>query len=131
MLRPDDHIAQLEHVVRTQMAAIDKLRDEVAQIEAENRRLLGWIMGDAPDALLALQKVYSNPRTTEPNVIKAASAALSYERPKPASQTNVTFSLLNYLEKRRLADLEAKAKVVEHAPAGSILGHDGGPEPAA
>jgi len=56
MMSPADHIARLEYVVREQMTVIDQLR-------AENRRLLGWIMGDEPDALTTLQRIYSDPNT--------------------------------------------------------------------
>jgi hypothetical protein len=71
----------LKQIVRMQMAEIDRLRAEVEQHQAENRRLLEWIMGEGPDALLTLQKIYSDPRTSVPNAIKSATAALKVEHP--------------------------------------------------
>jgi hypothetical protein len=98
MMSPADHIARLEYVVREQMTVIDQLR-------AENRRLLNWIMGDEPDALLALQKVYSDPKTSVPDVIKSASAALGYERSKPA-QVSVVIDFKERVRNARLRQLE-------------------------
>ena len=91
-------MADLKQIVQLQMAEIDKLR-------AENRRLLGWIMGDEPDALLALQKVYSDPKTSVPDVIKSASAALGYERSKPA-QVSVVIDFKERVRNARLRQLE-------------------------
>jgi hypothetical protein len=131
MLSPADHICQLEHCVRTQMDVIDQLR-------AENRRLLDWIMGDGPDALLALQKVYSDPKTSEPNVIKAASAALSFERSKPAAEVVVYADFKERVRNARLkADaklraqwaLEDQAKTIEGTVLGSSLASDHGGDP--
>jgi hypothetical protein len=72
-----DKIAQLEYVIREQMAEIDQLRAEVAG-------LVDWIAG-GQDALSALQAAYVDPRSTPTNKIRAASSAIAYERSKPAS----------------------------------------------
>src|SRR6516165_8706196 len=72
-----DKIAQLEYVIREQMAEIDQLRAEVAA-------LVDWIAGQK-DALSALQAAYVDPRTTQTNKIRAAASAIAYERSKPAS----------------------------------------------
>ena len=74
-----DKIAQLEHVIREQMAEIDQLRAEIGA-------LVDWIAGDK-DALSALQAAYVDPRSTPTNKIRAASSAIAYERSKPASVT--------------------------------------------
>jgi hypothetical protein len=74
-----DKIAQLEYVIREQMAEIDQLRAEVAA-------LVDWIAGEK-DALSALQAAYVDPRSTPTNKIRAASSAIAYERSKPASVT--------------------------------------------
>ena len=79
MLSPADQIAQLEYVIREQMAEIDQLRAEVAG-------LVDWIAG-GQDALSALQAAYVDPRSTPTNKIRAASSAIAYERSKPASVT--------------------------------------------
>ena len=74
-----DKIAQLEYVIREQMAEIDQLRAEVAAP-------VDWIAGEK-DALSALQAAYVDPRSTPTNKIRAASSAIAYERSKPASVT--------------------------------------------
>jgi hypothetical protein len=74
-----DKIAQLEHVIREQMAEIDQLRAEIGA-------LVDWIAGEK-DALSALQAAYVDPRSTPTNKIRAASSAIAYERSKPASVT--------------------------------------------
>jgi hypothetical protein len=133
MLSPADHIVQLEHVVRTQMTAIDELRGQLGQLRTENQRLLNWIMGDEPDALTALQRVYSDPKTSVPDVIKSANAALPFERSKPAS-VSVVLDFKEKVRNIRLRTLEQDrarwaaedaAKTIEHQ--GTILGSDGDP----
>jgi hypothetical protein len=150
--------SQYAQVARLQHAELERLHAELDQLRAENQRLLAWIMGDGPDALTALQRVYSDPKTTEPNVVRAASAALPFERSKPPTM-NVNAGILDfkeYVRSIRLRQaakdkakwaLEAEAKVIEHEPktpwpppkqppldleaepAPTILGE--GPEPAA
>jgi len=77
--------AELDAALHETLDENDALRAEIAALQAENRRLQDWIMGDEPDALTTLQRVYSDPQTDVPNVIKSASAALGYERSKPAA----------------------------------------------
>ena len=77
MTSPADQIAQLEYVIREQMAEIDQLRAEVAG-------LVDWIAG-GQDALSALQAAYIDPRSTPTNKIRAAASEIAYERSKPAS----------------------------------------------
>jgi hypothetical protein len=136
-----DQIAELASVVRDQMAEIDRLRadngrlrtenERIDKLRAENRRLLDWIMGEEPDALLALQKVYSDPKTSENNVIKAAASALPFERGKPA-QVVIEVDFRERVRNARLRQLEldkaewARQDAAKLAP--TILGHDGGPE---
>jgi hypothetical protein len=84
MTSPADQIAQLEYVIREQMAEIDQLRAEVAG-------LVDWIAGEK-DALSALQAAYVDPRSTPTNKIRAASSAIAYERSKPASVTSLSIS---------------------------------------
>src|SRR5262252_10338165 len=79
-----DRVIQLEHVVREQMAEIDRLRAIVDQRDAEIGALVDWIAGEK-DALSALQAAYVDPRSTPTNKIRAASSAIAYERSKPAS----------------------------------------------
>jgi hypothetical protein len=84
MIPPADYIAQLEGVVREQMAEIDALRATVGQRDAEIAELVAWVGGDA-DALAALQALYINPRTSPAIKAKAAIGAIAFERSKPAS----------------------------------------------
>jgi hypothetical protein len=116
-------MADLKQIVQLQMAEIDQLR-------AENQRLVAWIMGDAPDALTTLQKVYSDPKTSVPDVIRSCNAALPFEKAKPAQTVNNIHTLFDTLERAHQRDRElrqANAKVIEHAPAtGTVLGEGQG-----
>jgi hypothetical protein len=78
---PQQKLDRFECVIRLQMTEIDKLRDE-------NKRLVDWIMGDA-DALTTLQRTYLDPKTLTSDRIKAAGAAIAYERPKLSVQVHV------------------------------------------
>ena len=64
-------------IIGQQNMAIEKLlaeRDELrALLEANGQKL---------DALTCLQRVYNNPKAGETNRIKAAAAAIGFERPK-------------------------------------------------
>jgi hypothetical protein len=84
MMSPADYIAQLESVVREQMAEIDQLRAAIGQKDAELDGLIAWIATDA-DALGALQSVYADPRSSPAIKTKAAIGAIAFERSKPAS----------------------------------------------
>src|SRR5262249_12947733 len=93
----EQKLSRYECVLDAQMAEIDRLRGEV-------QRLLDWIMGDA-DAHTCLQAVYNDPNASQGNRVKAASAALPFERPKlsaepPLIRFNV-IPLPQLLEERR------------------------------
>ena len=133
-----DKIAQLEYVIREQMAEIDQLRAEVAG-------LVDWIAGEK-DALSALQAAYVDPRSTPTNKIRAAASAIAYERSKPASVT-VVVDFKERVRNARLRTLELQkqewARLAEQPKLDldgrtppTSLGHDGGseaeaPDPAA
>ena len=138
MTSPADQFAQLEYVIREQMAEIDQLRAEVAG-------LVDWIAGEK-DALSALQAAYVDPRSTPTNKIRAAASAIAYERSKPASVTvvvdfkeRVRSARLRTLElqKQEWARQEAQPQLDLDAPTPeTILGgdHEGEalvPDPAA
>jgi hypothetical protein len=116
MITPTQQIARLEYVVREQMAEIDRLRAEVSN-------LVGWIMDDR-DALATLQAIYTDREASEANRIKAAAAAIGFERPKVAGTTNVL--MIDFRERVRQARLKApyvETKVIEpltieHEPRG-------------
>ena len=92
-MTPDQRIARLEYVVREQMAEISRQRDEID-------RLLGWINGDT-DALTTLQGVYLDPEESAGNKIKAAAAAIGYERPKMATTASRSWSTSESVSARR------------------------------
>jgi hypothetical protein len=143
MMSPADYIAQLESVVREQMAEIDQLRAAIGQKDQELDVLVGWIAGDA-DALGALQAVYADPRSSPANKIKAAASAIAFERSKPAS-VSVVVDFKSRVRDTRLHTVELRKQEwarqtepldLDAPPSPTILGgdHEGealGPEPAA
>jgi hypothetical protein len=99
---------EYKHVVRQQIAEIDKLR-------IENQALVDWIQGDS-DALTCLQTIYNSSTASEGNKVRAAAAAIGYERPKMMA-TNLV--VLDFRERVRQARLKAplvEPKVIEHIP---------------
>jgi hypothetical protein len=95
------------------MVEIDRLREVIAKQRMEIDHLVAWASNDL-DALMALQAIYRNPNTPEGNRLKAAAAALGYERPKPPSLSVVApVKLFDILEARK-----AQGKVIEQAPDG-------------
>ena len=131
MMSPADYIAQLESVVREQMAEIDQLRAAIGQKDAELDGLIAWIATDA-DALGALQSVYADPRSSPANKIKAAASAIAFERSKPAS-VSVIVDFKSRVHDARMQTVELRKQEWTRQP---VLGgdHEGdalGPEPAA
>ena len=134
MTSPADQIAQLEYVIREQMAEIDQLRAEVAG-------LVDWIAGEK-DALSALQAAYVDPRSTPTNKIRAAASAIAYERSKPASvvvqidfKSRVRDARMQTLELRKQEWTRQEPLDLDAPAPPTILGgdHEGealGPEPA-
>jgi hypothetical protein len=127
----------LKEIVKLQMAEIDRLRGEVARLQAEIGNLVIWAQSDVDrDALSTLQGVYLDPRASEGNRLKAASAALPYERAKPASSSVVV--QVDFREKVRSIRLrqleldkarwaaEDAAKIIEHQPGTALDGSIGG-----
>jgi predicted HNH restriction endonuclease len=105
----EQKLNRFECVIRLQMAEIDKLR-------AENQALVDWIQGDS-DALTVLQTIYNSSTTSETNRVKAAAAAIGYERPKMMGATNLV--VVDFRERVRQARLKAPlvaSKTIEHIP---------------
>jgi hypothetical protein len=120
-----DYEYKFREVARLQHKEIERLNTQLDQLRAENRHLLDWIMGDTPDALVALQRLYLDPKTKEENKIKAANAAIAYERAKPAATVNnvVSFERFHATLETNWQRLQAEkhqkmleAKVIEHQP---------------
>jgi len=106
MMSPADYIAQLESVVREQMAEIDQLRAAIGQKDQELDAVLAWIAGDA-GALETLQSIYIDPRASIPWKVRAASSALPFERSKPAS-VSVVVDFKSRVRDARLTTIEAR-----------------------
>jgi len=137
-------IQDLTECVRQQMDEIDRLRAIVAkqpilegQLAAAKTRLAAFESAFAEGGTLGvLQRLAHDPALDASLRIRAASAAVAFERPKLAMTASVQpVKLFDILEARRNA-----GKVIEQAPAPidldaptppTILDHDGGPEPAA
>ena len=74
-------IAEMDGALHTMLDENEALRAERDQLRAEVKRLVDWVMGDR-DALVCLQSIYNDLSAPENSRIKAASAAIGYERPK-------------------------------------------------
>ena len=104
------YIERLEYALRAQMAKIDELRGEIDQ-------LVAWINGDR-DALTCLQRVYNDPNASEGNRIKAAAAAISFERSKISVSVLVSGPsvLGDRLDGAKTMKTINPPKVIEHQP---------------
>jgi hypothetical protein len=74
-------IAEYDSALHTVLDENEALRTERDQLRSEVDRLVAWINGDA-DALHCLQSIYNSPHADQINRIKAAAAAIGYERSK-------------------------------------------------
>jgi hypothetical protein len=132
----DQEGAQYQQIARLQYAEIERLRALVAQRDTELEGLISWIAGGTErDAWSTLRGVYLDPRSTRSDVIKAAMAAMPFERAKPASSSVV--GIVDYREKVRTIRLreneklraqwaaEDAARTIEHQP--TIVSGDGDP----
>ena len=97
-----NQVARLLYVVKEQMTEIDRLR-------AENDQLKKVITEGG--ALGVLQATYVDPATSVTNRIKAASAAIGFERPKVSVNVRVGPGILG----ARLEEARTP-KVIEHQP---------------
>jgi hypothetical protein len=113
---------ELEDCIRKLMVEIGRQRTVIAKQQMEIDTLVSWAENDR-DALMMLQAIYRNPNTSEGSRLRAASAAVAYERAKPPSLVAVApVKLFDILEARR-----AQGKVIEQAPGPMI---DSGPDAA-
>src|SRR5262249_9716628 len=98
-------------VLRAQLAG---LRDENKRQAGEIKRLVDWINGDV-DALSTLQRIYTDPTTTEGNRVKAAASALPFERSKVTFNVKVGPVFLG--ERRDQAgEMKTVPPLIEHQP---------------
>jgi hypothetical protein len=106
-------IAELDSALHTMLDENDALRAELAQLRAENKQLVDWIMGNC-DALTTLQRTYLDPKTTTTDRIKAAGAAIAYERTKLSVQVHVGPALLGERLDQARTMKTIEPKVIEH-----------------
>jgi hypothetical protein len=105
MILPADRIAELEHVVRTQMQTIDQLRAEIAQKDAALDEIVQWVASDG-DSLSVLRSVYADPRTSRGDKIRACAASIAYEVPKMPAAVVFTMDFRERVKTARLRQLE-------------------------
>ena len=74
-------IAEMDGALHTMLDENEVLRAERDHLRAEVKRLVDWVMGDR-DALHCLQSIYNSPHADQGTRIKAAAAAIAFERPK-------------------------------------------------
>jgi len=74
-------IAEMDGALHTMLDENEALRAELDQLRGEIKRLVDWVMGDR-DALVCLQSIYNDVGADKGSRIKAAAAAIGYERPK-------------------------------------------------
>jgi hypothetical protein len=103
-----DQVARLEYVVREQMRHIDELR-------AKYDGLMKAVLEEF-GAHGSLMIVYSDPTKPESLRVKAAAAAIPYEKAKVGSppQEHQHFHLFAHLERARLE--KSKARIIEVKP---------------
>jgi hypothetical protein len=109
-------ISEYEKALHQALDEREAFRAELAEAKRELSTLVDWVMGDA-DALTTLQRVYLNPDEPAANRIKAAAAAIGYEKPKLAATATVVVDFAERVRQARLkslAKLLAEPKVIEH-----------------
>ena len=111
-MQTQELLDRCEYTIKYQMREIDRLRGELERRDDELKRLLEWINGDA-DALITLQRTYMDPKISTSDRIKAAGAAIAYERPKISVQVQIGPAVLGQrLDQARMKTIDAK--VIEH-----------------
>jgi hypothetical protein len=133
---------ELDAALLTMLHENSELKGENAKLQARLDALMTAFDGNG--ALGVLQRIMHDEDIKTELRINAAGLAVNFERPRPASQTNVSFKLFDYLESDRLKKMAAAdaAKTIEHSPT-TVLGEGQGhhqawhpldsdkPEPAA
>jgi hypothetical protein len=123
---------QLLDVIKQQNVAVQQLIGERDRLRAELGAFVAWANGDL-DALSILQKTYLDPQSSEASRIKAAAAAIAYERSKPASvvvqvdfKERVRAARLRQLEldRREWAKLDEPKLDLESATPATLLGRE-------
>ena len=112
-MQPQELLDRCEYTIQRQAQEIDQLRAELERRDEELTRLLAWVNGDA-DALLCLQRTYLDPKTSTPDRITAAGAAIAYERPKLSVQLQIGPAVLGERLDAARAMKTISPKLIEH-----------------
>ena len=86
---PQKLIAEMDGALHTMLDENEALRAERDQLRSEVKQLIDWVMGDR-DALHCLQSIYNDVGAAEGSRIKAAAAAIAFERPKLSVSVQVS-----------------------------------------
>jgi len=115
-MQTQELLDRYEYTTKLQRTEIARLKVELERKDEELTQLLAWVNGDS-DALVTLQRIYMNPQESTSDRIKAAGAAVGYERHKLSMHVRVGPSLLaeRLAHARTLETVEPK--VIEHDPA--------------
>ena len=114
-MQMQEALDRCEYAIKCQRTEIDRLRAELKRRDEELTQLLAWIDGDS-DALVTLQRIYMDPRTSTTDRIKAAGQAVAYERYKLSMQLRVGPSVLSERLAQARSIKSTKPKVIEHSP---------------
>ena len=114
-MQTQELLDRYEYTTKLQRTEIARLRAVVERQEEELTQLLAWINGDS-DALVTLQRIYMDPRTSTTDRIKAAGQAVAYERYKLSMQLRVGPSVLSERLAQSRSIKSTEPKVIEHSP---------------
>ena len=115
MFRHAPTLAKYEKALHQMLDENETLRAEVTKLKGQISTLVDWINGDA-DALTTLQSLYLSADEPAGNRIKAAAAAIGFERPRlTASASLVVVDFRERVKQARLKSL-AELKAIEHIP---------------
>ena len=107
-MQTQELLDRCEYTIKSQAQEIDPLRAELDRRDDELKRLLEWIDGDS-DALATLQRTYMDPKTSTTDRIKAAGAAIAYERAKLSVQVRLGPAVLgDRLDQSRVKTIAPK-----------------------
>ena len=110
-------IAELDSALHLMLDENEALRAERDQLRAEIKQLLDWVTGDK-DALVCLQSIYNDPGADKGRRIKAAAAAIGYERPKLTFGVQISGPsvLGERLDQTRTMKTVNQPPLIEHQP---------------
>jgi hypothetical protein len=117
---------ELDAALLTMLHENSELKGENAKLQARLDAMMSAF--DANGALGVLQKIMHDEDIKTELRIKAASAAVGFERSKPPATVNNIHTLFDTLERAHQRDRElrqANAKTIEHAPT-TVLGEGAG-----